>query len=149
MREVNGKGLKFKDKLAKMYEHISSKRWTQEHNPNNLIVVFICWPTYPPLNIDVSFLSHCSVVDKNTALGRDPRDVAQAVLRAVRQRSKDVVLAGPLPTLAIYLRTLWPALFFKLMSSRARKEQKSKDEWSGWTRGQSHSSMSEAHGQRK
>lgn len=69
-----------------------------------------------------------SVLDKNTAAGRDPTDVAQAVLRAVRQRSDDVVLAGPLPKLAIYLRTLLPALFFKLMSSRARKEKKPKDE---------------------
>lgn len=69
-----------------------------------------------------------SVLDKTTATGWDPRDVAQQVLTAVRKRSKDVVLAGPLPTLAIYLRTLWPALFFKLMASRARKEQKPKEE---------------------
>lgn len=69
-----------------------------------------------------------SVLDKTTATGRDPQEVALAVLKAVRQRSKDVVLAGPLPSLAIYLRTLWPALFFKLMSSRARKEQKPKEE---------------------
>ena len=69
-----------------------------------------------------------SVLDKATATGRDPRDVAQAVLRAVRKRSKDVVLAGLLPTVAIYLRTLWPALFFKLLASRARKEQKPKEE---------------------
>lgn len=67
-------------------------------------------------------------MDKNTATGRDPADVAQAVLKAVRHRSKDVVLAGALPTVAVYLRTLWPALFFKLMSSRARKEQKPKRE---------------------
>lgn len=67
-------------------------------------------------------------MDENTATGRDPADVARSVLRAVRRRSKDVVLAGPLPSLAVYLRTLWPALFFKLMSSRARKEQKPKRE---------------------
>ncbi len=69
-----------------------------------------------------------TVLDRTTATGWDPQDVAQAVLKAVRHRSKDVVLAGPAPNLAIYLRTLWPALFFKLMSSRARKEQKPKDE---------------------
>lgn len=69
-----------------------------------------------------------SVLDRTTATGWDPRDVAWEVLKAVRQRSKDVVLAGPLPIAAVYLRTLWPALFFKLMSSRARKEQKPKDE---------------------
>lgn len=54
--------------------------------------------------------------------------MALAVLKAVRQRDNDVTLAGPLPSLAIYLRTLWPALFFKLMASRARKEQKPKGE---------------------
>lgn len=69
-----------------------------------------------------------SVLDKTTATGRDPGDVALAVLRAVRQRSKDVVLAEPLPTLAVYLRTLWPTLFFRLMASRAHKEQKRKEE---------------------
>lgn len=67
-------------------------------------------------------------MDKNTATGRDPADVAQAVLRVVRHRSEDVVLAGALPTVAVYLRTMWPALFFKLMSLRARKEQKPKRE---------------------
>ena len=70
-----------------------------------------------------------SVLDKNTAQGHDPTDIARAVLKAVCQRNNDVILAGPLPSLAIYLRTLWPALFFKLMASRARKEQKPKDEW--------------------
>jgi len=57
-------------------------------------------------------------------MGRDPRDVARAVLEAVRRRSKDVVLAGPLPALAVFFRNLWPALFFKIMALRARKEQK-------------------------
>lgn len=65
------------------------------------------------------------VLDKTTAMGRDPRDVAKAVLEAVRRKSKDVLLAGPLPALAVYLRNLWPGLFFKIMSLRARKEQRS------------------------
>lgn len=67
-------------------------------------------------------------MDKTTEQGRDPVDIAHAILKAVRQRQKDVVLAGPLPTLAIYLRALWPTLFFKLMASRAKKEQKFKEE---------------------
>lgn len=70
-----------------------------------------------------------SVLDKTTAAGWDPGTVAQAVLKSVRGKSKDVVLAGLAPTLAIYLRALWPALFFKLMSSRARKELKPKNQW--------------------
>ncbi|XP_074552370.1 dehydrogenase/reductase SDR family member 7B [Halichoeres trimaculatus] len=96
------------------------------------IQVTVISPGYIRTNLSVNAVtgdgSKYGVLDKTTASGRDPRDVAQAVLRAVRHRSKDVILAGPLPTLAVYLRTLWPALFFKLMSSRARKELKAKDE---------------------
>ncbi|KAK2894052.1 dehydrogenase/reductase SDR family member 7B [Channa argus] len=96
------------------------------------IPVTVISPGYIRTNLSVNAVtgdgSKHGVLDKTTALGSDPRDVAQAVLKAVRQRSKDVVLAGPLPLLAIYLRTLWPALFFRLMASRARKEQKPKDE---------------------
>uniref|UniRef100_A0A8C6TDI7 Dehydrogenase/reductase SDR family member 7B n=1 Tax=Neogobius melanostomus TaxID=47308 RepID=A0A8C6TDI7_9GOBI len=68
---------------------------------------------------------YVSVLDKTTAAGWDPKDVAQSVFRAVSLKSKDVVLAGSVPTLAIYLRTLVPTLFFKIMSARARKEQRS------------------------
>ncbi|XP_035988117.1 dehydrogenase/reductase SDR family member 7B isoform X1 [Fundulus heteroclitus] len=96
------------------------------------IPVTVISPGYIRTNLSVNAVtgdgSKYGVVDKTTASGWDPRDVAGAVLKAVRQKSKDVVLAGPLPTVAIYLRTLWPALFFRLMSSRARKEQKRKDE---------------------
>lgn len=96
------------------------------------IPVTVISPGYIQSNLSVNAItedgSKHGVLDKTTAMGQDPRDVAQAVLKAVRQRSKDVVLAGLVPNLAIYLRTMWPALFFKIMSSRARKEQKSKDE---------------------
>ncbi|XP_075942367.1 dehydrogenase/reductase SDR family member 7B isoform X3 [Anarhichas minor] len=96
------------------------------------IPVTVISPGYIRTSLSVNAVtgdgSKYGVLDKSTATGWDPRDVAQAVLKAVRHRSKDVVLAGPLPSVAIYLRTMWPALFFKLMSSRARKEQKPKDE---------------------
>lgn len=96
------------------------------------ISVSVISPGYIRTNLSLNAVtgdgSKYGVMDKNTATGRDPADVAQAVLRAVRHRSNDVVLAGALPTLAVYLRALWPALFFKLMSSRARKEQKPKRE---------------------
>ncbi|XP_035036211.1 dehydrogenase/reductase SDR family member 7B [Hippoglossus stenolepis] len=95
------------------------------------IPVTVISPGYIRTNLSLNAVtgdgSKYGVLDKTTAMGRDPRDVALAVLKAVRQRSKDVVLAEPLATLAVYLRTLWPALFFKLMASRARKEQKPKD----------------------
>lgn len=78
------------------------------------------------------FVCVCSfgseVMDKTTARGSDPVDVARAVLKAVCHKQKDVVLAGLLPTAAIYLRTLWPALYFRLMASRAIKEHRVKEE---------------------
>lgn len=96
------------------------------------IGVSVISPGYIRTNLSLNAVtgdgSKYGVMDKNTATGWDPADVAQAILKAVRHRSKDVVLAAALPTVAVYLRTLWPALFFKLMSSRARKEQKPKRE---------------------
>ncbi|XP_061557439.1 dehydrogenase/reductase SDR family member 7B isoform X1 [Phycodurus eques] len=95
------------------------------------IPVTVISPGYIRTNLSVNAVmgdgSKYGVVDTTTATGRDPRDVAHAVLKAVRHKSKDVVLAGPLPMAAIYLRTLWPALFFKITSSRARKEHKQKN----------------------
>lgn len=67
-------------------------------------------------------------MDKTTAAGWDPGDVARAVLKAVTYRQKDVLLVGPLPALAVYLRTLWPAAFFRVMASRAKKEKGIKEQ---------------------
>ncbi|KAM5308126.1 dehydrogenase/reductase SDR family member 7B isoform 5-T6 [Glossophaga mutica] len=75
--------------------------------------------------ISIPFRS--AFMDKTTAQGRMPMEVAQDVLTAVVKKKKDVILADLLPSLAIYLRTLAPGLFFSLMASRARREQKSKN----------------------
>ncbi|KAG7459799.1 hypothetical protein MATL_G00214510 [Megalops atlanticus] len=94
--------------------------------------VSVISPGYIRTNLSLNAVtgdgSKYGVLDKNTAEGRDPREVAEAVLRAVGRRKKDVLLAGPLPTLAVYIRTLCPQLFFKLMASRARKEQRPKED---------------------
>lgn len=90
------------------------------------------YPKYAYFNIKKCFFLFCyfgsEVMDKTTAKGWDPVDVARAVLKAVCHKQKDVVLAGPLPTAAVYLRTLWPTLYFRLMASRAVKEQRVKEE---------------------
>lgn len=72
------------------------------------------------------FVLFILVMDKSTAQGRSPAEVARDVLAAVGKKKKDVILGDLLPSLAIYLRTLAPGLFFSLMASRARKERKSK-----------------------
>ncbi|KAJ8389680.1 hypothetical protein AAFF_G00115560 [Aldrovandia affinis] len=96
------------------------------------IAVSVFSPGYIRTNLSLNAVtgdgSRYGAMDKNTAKGRDPLEVAEAVLRAIGCKKKDVLLAGPLPMLAIYIRTLCPQLFFKLMASRARKEQRPKDD---------------------
>lgn len=66
-------------------------------------------------------------LDKNTAQGRSAVEVAQDIFDAVGKKKKDVLLTDFLPTMAVYIRTLAPRLFFRIMASRARKERKSKN----------------------
>lgn len=68
-----------------------------------------------------------AVMDKNTAEGQTAAEVAQVVLSAVGQKKKEVLVAGLMPSLAVYLRNLFPKLFFNLMAARAKKERKAKD----------------------
>ncbi|XP_033907803.3 dehydrogenase/reductase SDR family member 7B isoform X2 [Acipenser ruthenus] len=95
------------------------------------IEVSVFSPGYIRTNLSVNAVtgngSKYSVLDKNTAEGRDPHDIAMVMLNCVSRKKKDVLLAGVFPTLAVYFRTLCPSLFFFIMASRARKEQKLKD----------------------
>ncbi|KAM6163753.1 dehydrogenase/reductase SDR family member 7B [Rhynchocyon petersi] len=95
------------------------------------IEVTVISPGYIHTNLSLNAItadgSRYGVMDKTTAQGKSPAEVAQDVLTALGKKKKDVILADLVPSLAIYLRTLAPGLFFSLMASRARKEQKVKD----------------------
>ncbi|OCT61424.1 dehydrogenase/reductase SDR family member 7B isoform X2 [Xenopus laevis] len=101
-----------------------------EMSPHDIDVTVIN-PGYIKTNMSVNAVtgdgSSYGVMDKNTAEGRTPEDVAQTVLCAVGERRKELLVAGLVPTLAVYLRTLSPTIFFSLMSARAKKERKLKD----------------------
>ncbi|KAI5756680.1 DHRS7B [Gulo gulo luscus] len=94
------------------------------------IEVTVISPGYIHTNLSLNAVtadgSTYGVMDKSTAQGRSPAEVARDILAAVGKKKKDVILGDLLPSLAIYLRTLAPGLFFSLMASRARKERKSK-----------------------
>nr|XP_020028021.1 dehydrogenase/reductase SDR family member 7B isoform X1 [Castor canadensis] len=94
------------------------------------IKVTVISPGYIRTNLSVNAVtadgSRYGAMDKNTAQGRSPAEVAQNILAAVKKKRKDVILADLVPSLAIYLRTLAPGVFFSIMASRAKKEQKSK-----------------------
>ncbi|KAB0362702.1 hypothetical protein FD754_006858 [Muntiacus muntjak] len=94
------------------------------------IEVTVISPGYIHTNLSLNAVtadgSKYGVMDETTVQGRSPVQVAQDVLAALGKKKKDVVLADLMPSLAVYLRTLAPGLFFRLMASRARKERKSK-----------------------
>ncbi|XP_029432535.1 dehydrogenase/reductase SDR family member 7B isoform X3 [Rhinatrema bivittatum] len=95
------------------------------------IDVTVVSPGYIQTNLSLNAVtangSRYGVMDKNTAEGRAAEDVAKVVLTAVGEKKKEVLIAGLLPTLAVYLRTLVPKVFFTLMAARAKKERKIKD----------------------
>ncbi|XP_023555954.1 dehydrogenase/reductase SDR family member 7B isoform X2 [Octodon degus] len=95
------------------------------------IEVTLISPGYIRTNLSINAVtgdgSKYGAMDRNTAQGWSPAEVAQDVLAAVGKKKKDVVLADWVPSLAIYLRSLVPGLFFSIMAARARKEQKSKN----------------------
>ncbi|CAO2643444.1 Dehydrogenase/reductase SDR family member 7B [Lemmus lemmus] len=95
------------------------------------IEVTVISPGYIYTNLSVNAVtadgSRYGALDKNTAQGRSPAEVAKDVLAAVGKKRKDVILTDLLPFLGVYLRTLAPGIFFRIMASRARKERKSKN----------------------
>ncbi|XP_051855490.1 dehydrogenase/reductase SDR family member 7B isoform X4 [Antechinus flavipes] len=101
-----------------------------EMQQHEIDVTVIC-PGYIQTNLSLNALtadgSKYGVMDKNTASGRSPAEVAQTVLTAVGKKKKEVMVADMLPCLAVSLRTLSPRLFFYIMAMRAKKERKAKD----------------------
>ncbi|KAM6424253.1 dehydrogenase/reductase SDR family member 7B isoform 2-T2 [Liasis olivaceus] len=92
----------------------------------NIEVTVVC-PGYIQTNLSLNAVtsdgSQYGVMDKTTSEGTAAADVAQEVLHAVGEKKKEVLVAGFLPSLAVYLRSLCPALFFTIMARRARKEK--------------------------
>lgn len=94
------------------------------------IKVTVISPGYIHTNLSVNAVtadgSRYGALDKNTAQGRSAAEVAQDVFDAVGKKKKDVLLVDFLPSMAVYIRTLAPGLFFRIMAYKARKERKSK-----------------------
>ncbi|XP_063170801.1 dehydrogenase/reductase SDR family member 7B isoform X2 [Candoia aspera] len=94
------------------------------------IEVTVVSPGYIQTNLSLNAVtsdgSQYGVMDKTTSEGKAATDVARVVLNAVGEKKKEVVVAGFLPSLAVYLRALCPTLFFTFTARRARKEKKAK-----------------------
>ncbi|XP_063443695.1 dehydrogenase/reductase SDR family member 7B-like isoform X3 [Mytilus trossulus] len=65
-----------------------------------------------------------ALMDKTTQSGMAPSYVAEKILSAVEFEQNEVILSPVHHKIAIYLRTIVPNLFFKLMKSRAKSGKK-------------------------
>lgn len=49
-------------------------------------------------------------------------DVAEEVMRTVRRKKQEVFLANPIPKAAVYVRTLFPELFFAVVACGVKEK---------------------------
>lgn len=92
-----------------------------DHN----IKVTVVSPGYIQTNLSVNALTGSGekygVNDETTTSGYSPTRVAEDILIAVMKEDLELILSGPTPRIAIYLRTLFPSLYFYIMQNRARR----------------------------
>nr|CAG4651885.1 EOG090X07KM [Triops cancriformis] len=91
------------------------------------IGVTVIDPGYIQTNLSMNAVTgsgeRYGMMDKTTASGETPEKVASEIIRAVKQGKKELVIASFTTRLAIYLRTVFPALFFVIMNHRASKKE--------------------------
>ncbi|CAB9500497.1 Dehydrogenase/reductase SDR family member 7B [Seminavis robusta] len=96
------------------------------------VTVHVASPGYIRTNLSLSAVTGdgkaYGKVDPTTAAGADPDEVAVTILDAVTKGSADFTVAsGFSATVAIYLRTLCPAVLRSLLNKRYEKSKKKDD----------------------
>ncbi|GAU97510.1 hypothetical protein RvY_08792 [Ramazzottius varieornatus] len=94
------------------------------------ISVLVVSPGYIRTNLSLNALTGQGKIygkmDETTARGMDPMEVADRIIRAVETREEELLICDIKTQFAIYLRTLRPSFYFKLMSKRAAKNKTDK-----------------------
>ncbi|PRD28541.1 UNVERIFIED_CONTAM: Dehydrogenase/reductase SDR family protein 7-like [Trichonephila clavipes] len=94
------------------------------------IHVCVVSPGYVQTNLSLNAVTadgkQYGVMDQATASGMNPDEVAENIIIATAAKQSELVLAGLLPKIAIWIRVVCPWLYFYLMSSRARRIRASK-----------------------
>jgi len=92
------------------------------------INVSVVNPGYIRTNLSLNALSgdgsKHGVLDATTASGMEPSYVANQILHCILYKTKEVNLVDFQSNVAMYIRTLLPSLYFKLMEKRAVSEYK-------------------------
>ena len=66
-------------------------------------------------------------MDETTATGMLPEEVAREIMAAVITRKREVTVATFLPKAAVWIRTLFPSLYFYIMKNRAARLQEKEE----------------------
>lgn len=76
-------------------------------------------PTWVPLHVLKVTYCHSSSTDISSQLthGVSPSVLANEIVQAVNRKRREVVLAHPIPRVALYLRSLFPASLFAVLSA--------------------------------
>ncbi|XP_055953716.1 dehydrogenase/reductase SDR family protein 7-like isoform X1 [Argiope bruennichi] len=89
------------------------------------IHVCVASPGYVQTNLSLNAVTAhgtpYGVMDETTATGMDPHDVAENIIIATAAKKSEILLAGILPKIAIFIRVFSSWLYFYLMGSRARR----------------------------
>lgn len=91
------------------------------------ITVSVLSPSYIKTNLSLNALkadgTQYNVMDKTTEQGMSPEYVAKKILDTVLYKQQDICLTPLHHKIAVFLRAVFPNLFFKLMASRALKQR--------------------------
>ncbi|XP_013384795.1 dehydrogenase/reductase SDR family protein 7-like [Lingula anatina] len=91
------------------------------------IKVSVISPGYIKTNLSLNALqgdgTRYGVMDKTTETGMSPEYVASKVLKAVQEQKNELILAPFTVTVAVFLRTFCPSLYFSLMKKRAAHQK--------------------------
>ncbi|CAG0891297.1 unnamed protein product [Darwinula stevensoni] len=89
------------------------------------VKVTVVNPGYVHTNLSLNALTakgSChGVMDETTAEGMSPEEVAREIVAAVVMRKREVTVATFLPKVAVWIRTLFPSLYFYIMRNRAAR----------------------------
>ena len=85
--------------------------------------VMLVAPGYIATDHSASAIGGDGNADNNSLRGMSAEELARIVVQGVEEQVSQMTPAQPSAHVAIYLRALWPSLFFKLMRARARRKQ--------------------------
>ena len=94
----------------------------------NGIDVTIVSPGYVQTDLSVNALNgdgtKYGIMDKNTAKGMKPDELAKLICTAIKDKKEDVVVADIKTNLALYLKNLFPSLISYILKKSAKSDSK-------------------------